>query len=119
MSWTASLVASCIELFEERGGLGRRVLLGEPLHNVGSLLPRIHSLLVLLVSLEQEDINHSDILDVAVAVEHGTELCAEQSRRHVQRVQLADLRSLVSTNSLHGRGRGKAHASGSAHAPAT
>ena len=96
-SFAESSGASLVELVEKVRGRGRPSLLElcEVAHDMGLLLPHVHRLLKLDAALEEENVNHLEVLDVALLFKLLADLLADQCRRHIQQVVVDNLRGLL------------------------
>lgn len=67
--------------------LGSEIVL-EELHDMALLLPEVDSLLEFVVTLSEQNVAHTHIFHVTVALEHFSNLCSDDSDRDIHLVHL-------------------------------
>lgn len=84
--WEEGVSRSALEKEPTTDASIAHLLLCEPLHDMRVLLPSVHSLLVLYVTLVQQDVEDGQVLDVLVGLEPSSDLGPDLGWRHVKRI---------------------------------
>ncbi|RUP51718.1 hypothetical protein BC936DRAFT_146350 [Jimgerdemannia flammicorona] len=88
------LIPPLIKPIQERDGFRRSLVLGEIAHDVSGLLPQVHCFLVFDLALEDQDVRHRNVLDIAVTLKLLADLGADGADGEVKLVESDNFGSL-------------------------